>query len=48
MEAVDDETRIYASKKLMDEVKQAYPEAAGMTYTGLTEWAFRKLLEAKT
>ena len=41
---VTDESRIYADRKLMEQLKAKYPETQGMTYTGLIEWALRKLL----
>ena len=40
-------SRIYVSKKLVDNVKTAYPETKGLTYTGTIDWALRKLLEAQ-
>ena len=43
----DEPTRIYADRQLLEEVKTAYPEAKGMTYTGEVEWALRKLLHLK-
>jgi hypothetical protein len=46
MQAVD-EARIYADKALLNQLKEKYPETGGMTFTGLVEWAIRKLLEIK-
>ena len=43
----DPEKRVYANAKLMQNVKQEYPETKGMTYSGLVEWALRKLLTLK-
>jgi len=45
--SVNDKTRIYASKTLMDILQKKYPETKDMSYTGLSAWAFRKLLEIK-
>jgi len=39
--------RIYVEQGLLDEVKKDYPEAKGMTYTGLVDWALRYLLKPK-
>ena len=39
--------RIYVEQQLMDEVKQNFKEAKGMTYTGLIDWALRYLLKQK-
>jgi hypothetical protein len=42
-----EETRIYTDKDLLTKVKEKYPETGGMTFTGIVDWALRKLLQAK-
>ena len=36
--------RLEVDEKLLDQIKEAYPEMKGLTYTGLVEWALRKVL----
>ena len=43
----NNQTRIWVDIPLLNEVKEAYPEIKGMTYTGVTDWALRKLLQIK-
>lgn len=44
----EETTRIYADRKLLDDLKKAYPETRGMTYTGLVDWLMRwAILQAK-
>jgi len=40
-------TRLWMEKKLLDQVRNRFPETKRMTYTGLVDWALRKLLENK-
>jgi hypothetical protein len=47
MQAIEDQARIYADRTLLNQVKEKYPETGGMTFTGIVDWALRKLLQAK-
>jgi len=47
VQASETESRVYAERKLMEQVKKAYPETKNMTYTGLVDWGLRKLLAIK-
>lgn len=40
----NNDARIHVNKKLMDTVKEKYPETTDLTYTGLVTWALRKLI----
>ena len=40
--------RFEVNENLLDELKTAYPEVGGLTYTGLIEWAVRKAIKEAT
>lgn len=46
MELVEDsgETRTYVNRDLLNQVKEKFPETAGMKNTQIVEWALRKLM----
>ena len=37
--------RLEVDEKLLEQLKKAYSETEGLTYTGLVEWSIRKLLK---
>ena len=39
------QTRLWASISLLKSVKEEYPEARRLTFTGDIDWALRRLLE---
>lgn len=39
------QTRTWTEIHLLEMVRKKYPETKRMTYTGLVDWALRKLLE---
>jgi len=41
------ETRIWIEIEALDQVKRKYPETKRLTYTGVANWALRKLVEIK-
>jgi len=40
-------SRLQVEKQLLNELRKSYPETKGMTYTGIVDWALRKLLTLK-
>jgi len=44
---MEEETRVYVSKRLLNELKEKFAETEGMTFTGVVDWALRYLLKLK-
>ena len=38
------QTRVWVEKELLNNLKDAFTETKGMTYSGLVDWALRYLL----